>query len=304
MGSWNHTCFLTNLPVLSGEEVYVFLLKEGDFYNKYIGHHCYPTNYYEPLPFFFEGNYNDYGGVENCHGPLLPAIIEGIRLNLIEMPLDDNEYHDIEVSKKGLDIDSLFNYDHENRLFVGPDKFAVNNGKPAPIRLTHIVIKKNVLDSFLAKYKLDIYIDKKSKTLSYSQFMLRALKEVETIRKNVTPDCARPLARMLIGGTADKIINYALYRSRDGIDYDIIDGYDVLLGAILAKDEALLEAVVSQLATMAMLLSYMANCRRMWIKPSGVGSQNTDVDAQLLTAKLIKEGASALQQKYKEWENE
>ena len=108
MGCWNGTCVLTNLPIMADEEVIVLLLNEGKSYDKYVGNHCHSNTYYSLLPLFFEGKYNDYGAVEECHGEFVQDIEDYIKKSLIGMELGENQYHDIEISKDKFDIDFLF----------------------------------------------------------------------------------------------------------------------------------------------------------------------------------------------------
>ena len=59
MGCWNGSCFLTNLPIMHGEDVRVFILhnQHPNYGNRY----CNPTDCYCPLAFSFKGKYNDMG---------------------------------------------------------------------------------------------------------------------------------------------------------------------------------------------------------------------------------------------------
>lgn len=75
MGCWNGTCGISRLPLHSGDPVVALLIaympdgKEASGY-------CYATGEGHPISFPFEGNYNDYGGIENIKvDPLDVALI-------------------------------------------------------------------------------------------------------------------------------------------------------------------------------------------------------------------------------------
>lgn len=66
MGCWNGTCMISNLPIISGEEIKLIILQEG--YDKsFVGEagYVYSTGLLSPAFFPISGQYNDYGGIEN-----------------------------------------------------------------------------------------------------------------------------------------------------------------------------------------------------------------------------------------------
>lgn len=114
MGCWNGTCMISNLHVTYGQEVVVYMLAENgrssDYYNN--------NFYYDVCPIPFYGEYNDYGAVENCHGTGMNVVVEAIRSQLYEFGQGPNSSHDCEVNKTNLDIDKLFEANHEGRLGI------------------------------------------------------------------------------------------------------------------------------------------------------------------------------------------
>jgi hypothetical protein len=114
MGCWNNTCGLTNLPIISGESVYVFPIREKDLSN--YRSHCYASALYQPALTPFVAEYNDYGAGENCSGIALEFIVEELRRELVEMEMGENQYHDIAIVRDEFDIDKFFEAVHEARL--------------------------------------------------------------------------------------------------------------------------------------------------------------------------------------------
>jgi len=64
MGCWNHTCFLSNLSISAGTDIALMTLIQTE---PGMGS-CRPTEHYYPAPVMIYGEYDDYGGMENCYG--------------------------------------------------------------------------------------------------------------------------------------------------------------------------------------------------------------------------------------------
>ena len=64
MGCWNETCFISNLPIRHGDEVYLFVLAPISAVNQE-GPLCNPDDRYIPVGFPIAGEYDDYGGIKN-----------------------------------------------------------------------------------------------------------------------------------------------------------------------------------------------------------------------------------------------
>ena len=62
MGTWNETCFLSNLPIESGDPVRLYLL-ERELNPQQVGNYSYCNEIYKPI-LRLSGKYNGYGGIE------------------------------------------------------------------------------------------------------------------------------------------------------------------------------------------------------------------------------------------------
>jgi hypothetical protein len=301
MGSWNGTCALTHLPISVDEEVYVLLLMEGKSYDKYRGNHCYSNTYYQPLPLYFEGKYNDYGAVEDCHGDFLEDIIECVRENLVEMELDDNKYHDIPVKKDKFDIDVLFEADHEARLYVTPNEYDRGRGVEKN-RLTHITIRKGVLDKLLEEYVVEYsspkhYMDS---TMTFKTGVEKFYPKFRDEVKKYAPDGEG----IIVDGKSISNLYMRSHRfyhnvpvsmvfDAHGIKQNVIDPYKLVSKYYTG---AKFKSLYRNLATIGFLEIFMSRGRNQWIKPSGSGSQDDHVEAQLLLGKLIASGVEDIKQ--------
>lgn len=65
MGCWNATCGVSQLPILAGEKIRVFILEPSMHSDRSPNMTCYSTDHYTPLGIPFVAEYNDYGSVEN-----------------------------------------------------------------------------------------------------------------------------------------------------------------------------------------------------------------------------------------------
>lgn len=126
MGSWNATCAISNLHITAGQDVVVLLLGKNHSEKSA----CYSNMLYEVCPMPFYGKYDDYGGVEECHGVGLDFVVTAMKSQLYKFGQGANEFHDIEVNRDNFDIVKLFEADHEERLGIdeprywNPDEYA------------------------------------------------------------------------------------------------------------------------------------------------------------------------------------
>jgi hypothetical protein len=123
MGSWNGTCAVSNLHIKAGEDVAVFMLLRNNTEKTF----CYGNALYDVCPVPFYGKYNDYGGVNDCHGFGLNIVVDALRGQLYEFGQGPNEYHDCEVKRDNFDIDLLFEADHEDRLGIENHRYYNND---------------------------------------------------------------------------------------------------------------------------------------------------------------------------------
>lgn len=149
MGCWNKTCGLSNLHIYAGDHVYVFVLEkaEQDLHPDF----CYSTSFYRPLLLPFRSEYNDYGGGENSSGPAFELIMSSISEKLVEMPLGDNRYHDIAVTRDGFGESMFFDAVHEGRL-------KVQAPFSEPVNLYFTMMREDIVNSVLANWRQKEYL--------------------------------------------------------------------------------------------------------------------------------------------------
>ncbi len=145
MGCWYKTCGLSHLHILGGAKVYVFAIEQNLHHDR-----CYTTAFWKPVMLPFLAEYNDYGAGENSHSNI-NFVIEGIKSRLIEMPLGENECHDIAVSADQLDEELFFNAVHEGRLFVKG-----YHGERAQVDV--VMMRADIVDNICENWELEMYV--------------------------------------------------------------------------------------------------------------------------------------------------
>ncbi len=302
MGCWNHTCAITNLPIYAGEEVEVIMLQ---FSNEVAGSSlCYPHFYHVPMPLTFQGIYNDYGAVEDCKGAGLNIIIDNIREHLFEMEVGENKYHDIAVKKDEFDVKKMFELDHEDRLnIVNPHR-----GYPGEKEMTmikHLVVRKEVYDKLVEGIKIDTWDSEAQETIHVG--INDVLEERHTITKDIDRVIAAPddalikhswiLERSLGGNSlaGTMLQRHGEYR---GVNHPIDAPGELIKLREDGNDDY--EAVLDNLLRFSMVMYYMNDARKVWVLPSGLGSQNDNTKNQRLCAELTLASAEIVDHKWDE----
>jgi hypothetical protein len=160
MGCWNKTCGLTNLHIRGGEDVYVFILEQLSDSHRH--NKCYTTAFYKPLLLPFTSKYDDYGGGSSSTGVSFQLIMEALKDNLQEIPLGDNKYHDIEVSKEKWGEDLFFEAVHENRLQL-----------TSGLNIDFVMFRKDAVDRILDEWYIDEYVGDGNGTSGWDNAYIR-----------------------------------------------------------------------------------------------------------------------------------
>jgi len=91
MGCWNATCGVSQLPILSGEKIRVFILEPHHGTNKFIrepNSFVYSTDMFTAYGIPFIAEYNDYGSVENIVESYNAEIIYNKLVESAVLPID------------------------------------------------------------------------------------------------------------------------------------------------------------------------------------------------------------------------
>ena len=298
MGCWNKTCGLSNLHITAGTPVYVFVLEKNDTYE-----HCHSTSLFSPLLLPFESEYNDYGGGENSSGIALDVIMGGIKRDLVEMPLGENTYHDIEVTREKFDVDLFFEAVHEDRLSI-KGRFSAE-----PTQIYFTMMRKDIVDAILEQREIEEYVGGNKGTIAKWGDEKNYIRyKFADIVADIRPMIAEARAKVAKAKETDD--NLAVYMLFDGpgaiFDYQsphlaarwmrydnyrysrIVDMKIVFRKAFEADtDEAMetLALVMEQHLKALYIDGFMSAARKTWIPGGHEGSQSTSGGALRLLAK-------------------
>ena len=179
MGCWNATCGLTQLPILHGEKVLLYILKPTDHREQ---GRCYPDELFKPYFLPIKGQYNDYGGIEKVE----KNIVSKLLLAAINMNLNDNDivtredkrdyYHQLASEKIKHKGNYLILYTDENggvdRKYTFKTKI-----KDIPTLVDHILDSK--LKCGFRKYDYDDTFDIKYSVEEYGNKIREKFKDLD-----------------------------------------------------------------------------------------------------------------------------
>lgn len=141
MGGFNKTCALTNLPLMGGEQVYVFLLEPSIDSN-----HCYTSCLFSPLLAPFEAEYDSHGRGTESHGPWFPIILEALGSKVLE-----EEGPNFTVKPENFWEEMFYSAVKDGCLFIGKN----HNGDNAFIDFA--MVNKEIADRMLLEYSICWY---------------------------------------------------------------------------------------------------------------------------------------------------
>lgn len=160
MGCWNKTCGLTNIHIKGGADVYVFILEQLS--DAHLHNKCYTTSFYKPLLLPFISKYDEYGGGSSSTGISFQLIMDALKDNLQEIPLGDNKFHDIEVSKEKWSEDLFFEAVHENILQL-----------TSGTNIDFVMFRKDAVDRILDEWHIDEYVGDGNGTTGWDNAYIR-----------------------------------------------------------------------------------------------------------------------------------
>lgn len=299
MGCWNHTCFITGLPIYDDEEVEVIILQNAN--RIYQSSACYPFKYHVPIPLTFSGKYNDYGAVYDCHGPALNIIVDSIQDHLFEMEVGENTSHDIEAKKADFNIKKMFELDHEDRLQI-TNPFKLHDGEPCSISLNHIVIRKEVYDRLVENVKIDWWNPKIKETVYVNLGTLRQwtgefIAKLDKINNFDSALLELKLLNLDLGSESlvGQMLNHTHQRGMNR-PVNIITH----LAKLRLNEDPLFDDLLDNAIRFGIISHFVYDTRRMWHIPSGLGSQNDNTANHKLCAEVTLSAIKYLDKKWDE----
>jgi len=294
MGCWNHTCMLTNLPVTAGEKIAtVILMKTREGYGD-----CHAYKTWHPAPVMYYGEYDDYGGSEDCYGSQIDYILKEFRDNAAVVKPDDekkrggDEYlTDIEQFSRDGDAGGL--------TLIG------NDSQNSAVDVELAVIKTSVLDKFLDRY---YWTDYKLKTangdevkITYKYLCGTIPVYIAKLKEHYAQEFHFREYPEVEWDSKDVLGRYVQHHASDVTPQFFRHSWlDRMKELTVAGDDDALTDFLEEFIKYMMIQSYYSYSRRVYVRPM-CSSQAIETDAQELTAEITLEVAA---QQRKDWEEE
>lgn len=313
MGCWNKTCGISNLHIIAGDPVYVFVIEQNPHHDR-----CYSTAFWRPVMLPFTSVYDDYGGGENSDQNL-DIILAALKERVVEMDVGENQYHDIAVSADNLDHELFFNAVHKGRLKVG-NRWA-GSGES---QVDFVMMRKDIVDNICNNWLREMYVGNGKGTGGYGnnyiyydfadvlskipEFLDRVEKEFFSAEEPENPNNVLPAAMRswhAIRGLSD-LYSYeernlvAIYLSciNDHKYSSILRVNEAIVDAVERKDRVEATRLLTDVLRGAFIDSFMEHTRRNWMPGGHEGSQSQESDAYRLLCSAINTALDVEKAKY------
>ncbi len=261
MGCWNETCAITNLPILYGEAVYGLMLSQWPA-DAYSSRGCHAGDFWQLLPCMVQGNYDDYGRVEDIDDLDLELIRKHQRL----CDIDGDKLEDITQ-------ELLFKLEKDGKLFHA------NIYGSAPRLVQFIMIKKTVIDDIKSNFKLKYHYPVREYT--YQQI-------VDTMIEY----CNNYAQSLKVDDYSDTLLNYdpSIGRKVDPFAKSILQNCRSSVidwHRVANQDQKSIERNCEYITLKVLLDNLLDGSRQLWSPTAGKGSQDTETDIHRYIANLV-----------------
>lgn len=331
MGSWNHTCMLSQMHVRDDDDIVELWLVEQDHYKPrgQLSHLTYSTALWKPYPVVMYGKYTDYGETDAGHdlsNPRNALLLKLIQRDIIEREIGENEFHDHAVVKADLDFERLHTIDHGGRA-------STMGWRQNECAIKHVVIKRSLFDKIINEFTVEEYVRDEthkwggySKQVSFADVTANLVEDVQWVLNDLFKDeepieglqpdeiaHMRAVRRMLMyDGVASKYWNNEEAPAFVKYMGDHSGSSEASAGSVrYFSDKEFDNLTVEQLAAhieehlkFQWLHYFMDSTRKMWCPQTGQGSQSQDLAGYQLLADFYTEDVAAQKAEQAAWDNE
>lgn len=323
MGSWNHTCAITQLPITASEDVVELWLFGSYKLNPVnsFSHMSYSGDMFTPLSIPLYAEYNDYGACEDYSDPewMTNMALKVIADRLIQREQGENPCHDhAVVSSEILDFETLHSIDHGGRL-----QHNAYNG-PAPIK--HCVIRRDVWNRILNDFSYENWITNSTVRFSdvaasFERDIALVMEELANPEDKIVLDAEalqtddeqkirlmNRMARYGFGGRWPGLPNYDWKERPVWMNFLTNEGHRMCVGGlgfdIVTYEELGAERYVELLRRQlefTWINMFMESARKLWSPQTGQGSQSeTSMPAAKVLADIYSAAVKAQEERYNE----
>lgn len=284
MGTFKGTCYLSRLPISYGERVVLIPLIKSQHIEE--NNCCYPTDNYIPFGLPIEGDYNEYGGLENPSS--LAVNIEFYQQFNYYRYIDDitDPYNFVAMQKS----DNFEKFVNEilcshNRIYV-----QLSEKEGGKVRIHWIMLHYEVYTSVLSEIgKRHAYgADASYETLIKLRYdgILKTYRESlqKVVRQNSQDDCAE--VKTLIEELRERLVQCIAYDivsdTMIGVDFK---HWEYFAKILLEEDEIteLLDALIKR-TIFTTALSFLRNGYHCC---SGWGSNSNEMHVHVVVANFV-----------------
>jgi hypothetical protein len=241
--------------------------------------HCYSTHLYRPVLLPFESTYNDYGGGEDSSGIGFDLIMAGLKKSLIEMPIGENQYHDIAVTKAAFDEELFFESVHERRLKTTDDY-----GKPQNIGF--VMMRKDLVDAILDTYVIEEYVGPDKGTTGYKNSYITykfadLIADIPMLISALKDSCdgrydMMGMGSIVVPSTIDAHLRAWLRNNESYRFSSLIYINELLVDMLEAGDDQRVLELLTEHVKSLFINNFMEITRKSWMPQCGEGSQYQD----------------------------
>jgi hypothetical protein len=280
MGCWNETCGITQLPIKAGDKVRLFVLvSQSSYRGEAGGGTCYPTDLWTPLGIPVQGEYDDYGSIENFKEGLdTKALLSRIKENWIPF---EREYEKVPPLDK-MDLGSALHW--IERGYAKQKVIGKEQSLGAMMVLEEVYQAMISYDFVTAHHTKNGYV-----YLPYSEILKRDMEEwyqdtYQTYKdlEGIDDDPVSQMQALLNMARSDRFFGY--------MDSGLKEYSKELTD--LAKDgkkftDKKVQKLAQSVIEMKRFSSALMAARKMWVPQSGKGSQDENLDIHKVIAKTV-----------------
>lgn len=270
MGSWNETCFITQLPITYGDKIRAFAITENSKMRG--GGICYPNDAWYPIGPAVKGIYGDYGRIykieDNIESQLLLKTIKSKIINP-EDHIDDVRFDIDDVNINNCSLEDYFHLIERDgatvRNFVGKEKIL------GQVFLLEEVYQAMSTYDFISYYRFEINNQQETLYKPYSEIFFLQMKEwfdkLSQAYKNEN------MIELSLAMT-DRVINDSDIKGIDPFSNAIIK----LAKENLSFEDKRVQELLNPMLREALFCFSMKTMRKLWMPQAGKGSQGHELD--------------------------
>jgi hypothetical protein len=301
MGCWNGTCMISNLPILSGDEVKLVFLHRPmkgteDLLNK--SAYCYVNGIFQPGAFALDGKYDDYGGVEEITEDInfelinvyfktkfkkvkvegeevedftIYNILEGIERGSLEVFVEGDVQMKA-LAQKAVEAYSVSGYSTEKVKREWEDLANIDvSEKWRDSNVNFVMIRKDVWDYIVANHKTEFWKDKEDRVGDKDYYQTAQEWVAKKFDKFKKDKYDNPMSQVGYAG-GNRMFMDAIYRQ-----------------AVKKCDDEQLSYFQKLYTEATIMDSFLTGSRKGWMITTGAGSQSTGWECYLLLNNIVND---------------